>query len=180
MRSRRSSGSSLAESPVESTRSQNNTVTWRRSALPPDGPSRIVSAGDSLAARILRRAQECGASSAFLTLLRLPREVREVFESRLREAFPDRVGRVLSALEDMRRGQDRGAFGQRMRGRGPRWDSVVRLFDVHCRRLGLATSADEEVLSPLVPPAVRLAPGARPRVSSRPRWNQGLLFEDLA
>lgn len=114
---------------------------------------------------ILERAAAAGATSAFMILLRLPGAVRPVFEERLRAAFPDRASRVLNAIEDCRAGMDgveRASFGTRMSGRGARWDAVRALFDVTCRRLGLANHEQD--------PARDLAPGT-PR---RPR--QGELF----
>ena len=88
--------------------------------------------------RLLERAAECGAKSAFMTLLRLPAEVLPVFRERLHEAFPERAKKIESALRDMRGGElNQNAFGQRMSGHGPRWDAIVRLFDIHCRRNGI-------------------------------------------
>jgi len=87
---------------------------------------------------ILERARAAGARSAFMVLLRLPAEVRPVFEQRLQEAFPGRAKKVLSALREMRGGTlYRSGFGRRMRGEGQRWEAVHQLFHVHCRRLGL-------------------------------------------
>jgi len=87
---------------------------------------------------ILERARQAGASSAFLVLLRLPAEVRPVFEERLRACFPERAEKVLSALREMRGGAlYRSAFGKRMHGEGPRWEAVQQLFRLQCRRLGL-------------------------------------------
>jgi DNA repair photolyase len=119
---------------------------------------------------LLARAREAGATSAFMTLLRLPGSVRAEFGRRLEAALPDRAGRILSGLGEMR-GEDARAdrFGERMRGRGARWDVVADLFAVQCRRLGLETTGEEE-LRPLVP-----ARAAAPR--SGPR-GQGLLFGD--
>ncbi len=87
---------------------------------------------------LLQRAQECGAVSAFTTLLRLPAEVAPVFEERFRAAFPDSWKKVENALREMRGGSLHDPrFGHRMRGHGPRWDAVMRLFEIHRRRLGL-------------------------------------------
>ncbi|MCB9915540.1 MAG: PA0069 family radical SAM protein [Planctomycetes bacterium] len=87
---------------------------------------------------VLERAVAAGARGAFMILLRLPQEVDAVFRERLAEAYPDRAKKVLAALEDMRSAQtSRSAFGQRMRGAGPRWQAVEDLFRLHCRRLGL-------------------------------------------
>lgn len=91
---------------------------------------------------ILARARAAGATSAFLTLLRLPAEVAPVFEERLRAAFPGRATKVLNALREMHGGAlHRSRFGERMRGEGPRWELVQQLFRLHCQRLGLDSEA---------------------------------------
>jgi DNA repair photolyase len=98
----------------------------------------IPGLNDGDVAEILERARRAGASYAFMVLLRLPAEVRPVFEERLREVFPGRAEKVLHALREMREGRlNRSEFGARMRGEGPRWEAVQQLFEVQCRRLGL-------------------------------------------
>jgi DNA repair photolyase len=88
---------------------------------------------------VLARARAAGATSAFLVLLRLPAEVRPVFEERLRATFPLRAAKVEHALREMKDGAlNRSEFGLRMRGSGPRWDALRQLFHLQCRRLGLA------------------------------------------
>jgi DNA repair photolyase len=120
---------------------------------------------ESHVAEILERAREAGASHAFLILLRLPGEVLPVFTERLRAALPLRAAKVLAAVAEMRADQScSSAFGQRMRGAGPRWEAVRGLFELSCRRLGLATGAGE--------PIAALAPG--PTV---PRATQRTLFD---
>ena len=120
--------------------------------------------------RILTRAREAGAEAAFLVLLRLPAEVHGVFVERLREALPERADHVLSALDDVRRGRRRESrFGERMRGHGPRWEAVHRLFQVQCRRLGLRTDGGTPFPTrPPLPPARAPAPALR----------QSILFEE--
>jgi DNA repair photolyase len=87
---------------------------------------------------LLARAKESGASNAFLTLLRLSGEVLPVFRERIAEAFPERAKHIESAILDMRGGRmNRSEFGERMRGSGPRWDAVSRLFEIQCRKNGL-------------------------------------------
>ena len=120
---------------------------------------------ESQVPQILERAREAGASRAFLILLRLPAEVRPVFEQRLRTALPLRADRVLRALDEMRAQQaDPCAFGARMQGAGPRWEAARDLFEITCRRLGLATGAGE--------PVAPLEPAADP-----PRARQHMLFD---
>lgn len=112
--------------------------------------------------RVLTRARECGARWAFMTLLRLPREVLPVFNQRLTEAFPDRADHVRSAVREYRAGKvTDAAFGARMTGRGARWELTRDLFDLQCRRLGYEEHR----------PAVRAGTFLRPT-------RQGSLFTD--
>ncbi|MEM7310816.1 MAG: PA0069 family radical SAM protein [Planctomycetota bacterium] len=112
---------------------------------------------------VLERAAAAGASRAFLTLVRLPAEVEPVFLQRLEAAFPGRARAVLHAIEEMRGGRRyRSDFGERMRGTGARWQTVLDLFRVTCRRLGLRTGEGVEEFG-------------RPRATRR-RPVQGELF----
>lgn len=87
---------------------------------------------------LLEQAAECGARRAFMTPLRLPGPVREVFLERLRTVLPDSAGRVEALLRDLRGGRlNDPRFGHRMHGSGPYWESVRRLFDVTAQRLGM-------------------------------------------
>jgi DNA repair photolyase len=69
--------------------------------------------------RILEAAAAAGASSAFGIVLRLPWEVNPIFQRWLEQHFPDRAGRVMARVRDMRGGRDYDSgFGTRMRGEG--------------------------------------------------------------
>jgi DNA repair photolyase len=86
---------------------------------------------------ILKAAHQAGAQWADHVLLRLSPMVREVFEARLRAAFPMRADRVLGQLEACRGGRvEESRFGHRMCGQGDRWDIIARLFATTCARLG--------------------------------------------
>lgn len=88
--------------------------------------------------RILRAAFEAGAQTAGYIMLRLPYAVKELFESWLRQHFPERSDKVLSRIRDVRAGRlNDPRFFSRMRGEGPYAQQVDRLFRVTCRRLGL-------------------------------------------
>ena len=101
----------------------------------------IPGLNDSDVPKLLERAADCGAKSAFSILLRLPKEVKPVFLDRLQAAFPERAKKVESALLEMREGRHNTPdFGARMRGTGERWNTVQQLFDVACRRHGLNRS----------------------------------------
>lgn len=97
---------------------------------------------------LLRRARSAGASRAFMILLRLPGEVKAVFEERLRAEFPGRADHVLAALMDSRAGKlNESATGMRMKGTGPRWQATEALFSSYCRKLGLNAGGEEVIAS---------------------------------
>ncbi|MEO0480553.1 MAG: radical SAM protein [Planctomycetota bacterium] len=117
---------------------------------------------------LLERARMAGASRAFMVLLRLPGVVLEVFEQRMRAIVPERADKILSLLRGARGGRLQDTrFGHRMRGEGPRFDMVEKLFRMHCRRLGLAADSEPEALDGL----------GRPRVEVERGPSQGSLFD---
>jgi DNA repair photolyase len=87
--------------------------------------------------RLLQRAKECGATRAFINMLRLPGSVAPYFERRLREKLPTKADRVLNRIRDARGGKmNSGVFGERMRGKGEYWEAQQKLFEVYSKRLG--------------------------------------------
>ncbi|MEP7271993.1 MAG: PA0069 family radical SAM protein [Acidobacteriota bacterium] len=87
---------------------------------------------------LLARARDAGASKAFLNMLRLPGNVAQYFEQRLRTELPLRAERILNRVREAHGGKlNESAFGKRMRGQGPYWDMIVQSFKLHCRKLGL-------------------------------------------
>lgn len=102
----------------------------------------IPGLNDDQIGEILRRASQAGAEKAFMMLVRLPGEVAEVFEARLRCAFPERADKVLNAIRRMRGGATHdGRFHHRMRGDDERWRSVESLFRVQAQRFGLLAAS---------------------------------------
>jgi DNA repair photolyase len=88
--------------------------------------------------RILEAAREAGATTASYVLLRLPREIGELFTEWLHEHFPDRAHHVLELVRQTRGGElYRSEFGVRMRGTGAYAQMLERRFDVAKKRLGL-------------------------------------------
>ena len=87
---------------------------------------------------LLSAAAEAGANFAGYTPVRLPYAVAPLFEDWLEQHFPDRKGKVLSHIREMRGGRlNDPDFGSRMRGTGTYADHIARLFEVSCRRAGL-------------------------------------------
>ncbi|MBN8548739.1 MAG: PA0069 family radical SAM protein [Deltaproteobacteria bacterium] len=98
----------------------------------------IPGLNDSQIPEILERAYDAGARFSFLTLLRLPLEVKPVFIERLEREFPDRAKKVLSQVAAMKGGVlNRSEFGTRMHGDGPQWQAIEWLYEQTCRRLGM-------------------------------------------
>ena len=87
---------------------------------------------------ILEAAREAGADRAGYVVLRLPREVRDLFLEWLSVHAPNKAKRVLTLLQGMRSGQlNDPNFGTRMSGSGPYADLIAARFAAATRRLGL-------------------------------------------
>ena len=98
---------------------------------------------------LLKRARDCGATSAGYIALRLPGNVEAVFFKRLHAVMPLRARRVERRIREMRGGRLTDArFHYRMRGQGSYWDTVRQLFEMTARRLGLTRPFSETEPSP--------------------------------
>ena len=87
---------------------------------------------------ILIQSAAAGADSAGYVLLRLPLEIKDLFEDWLRAHFPDRAERVLSLVRQCRDGAlYQNQFGMRMKGTGPYAVALAKRFQLACKRLGL-------------------------------------------
>lgn len=76
--------------------------------------------------QIIEAAAEAGARSVHWTVVRLPWEVRPLFEAWLQQHLPDRAERVMARIRDMRGGQAyRADFATRMKGEGV-WAELIR------------------------------------------------------
>jgi DNA repair photolyase len=86
---------------------------------------------------VLEAAWDAGARTAFYTVLRLPWEINAIFQQWLELHCPDRAGRVMARIREMRGGKDYDAnFATRMKGSGV-WAALIKQrFDKACQRLG--------------------------------------------
>jgi DNA repair photolyase len=107
----------------------------------------IPGLNDADIAELLERGRAAGATRAFMTMLRLPLEVRPVFQERIRETLaPERVRRIEHAVVELRGGQGKmneSRWGDRFVGQGERWKAIEALFDLHYRRLGYGEDDDQ-------------------------------------
>ena len=87
---------------------------------------------------ILEAAMDAGATRAGYIVLRLPLEIKELFEEWLRAHRPDRAERVLSLIRQIRGGElYQAEFGTRMKGEGPIAQLLSARFAAATKRLGL-------------------------------------------
>jgi len=87
---------------------------------------------------VLERAAEAGAVGAGYVALRLPLEIKDLFQEWLATDHPDRAGRVMSLVRQMRGGKDYDAqWRTRMKGEGPVADMLSQRFRMAKARLGL-------------------------------------------
>jgi DNA repair photolyase len=87
---------------------------------------------------ILKSAAEAGAGSAGYTMLRLPYGVKDLFQTWLREHYPDRADKILNRIRSIRDGKlNDGEFGSRMRGEGFFAEQIAQIFDLSRKRYGL-------------------------------------------
>jgi len=104
--------------------------------------------------QVLEAAWAAGARSAFYTVIRLPWEVAPLFHQWLEVHYPQRAGRVMARIRDMRGGKDYDAdFASRMKGSGPWADLIAQRFAKATQRLGFNRERHVMDLEAFRPPA---------------------------
>lgn len=98
----------------------------------------IPGVNDAELETIMEYAGKAGATTAGYILLRLPREIRDLFEEWLQAHAPLKAERVMKLVRDTRRGKTNdSAFGRRMKGSGNYAEILAQRFYVAARRLKL-------------------------------------------
>ncbi|MEE2969270.1 MAG: PA0069 family radical SAM protein [Pseudomonadota bacterium] len=96
----------------------------------------IPGVNDAELETIMEYACKSGAATASYILLRLPLEIRDLFEEWLQAHAPLKADRVMKLVRDTRGGKTNdAAFGLRMRGSGKYADILAQRFYVAARRL---------------------------------------------
>jgi DNA repair photolyase len=99
----------------------------------------IPALNDNELEAILEACTNVGAREAGTILLRLPREVSDLFQEWLLHHFPDRYRHVTNILRSMHGGRLYDATpGKRMKGQGPYADMIQKRLEVASKRLGLS------------------------------------------
>jgi len=103
---------------------------------------------------LLAAAHEVGATTAAYVLLRLPYELKELFEQWLQQHAPLKASHVLQRIYDSRGGKAYDAsFGQRMVGTGPFADLIRQRFHIAVKRNGYGESPPLDCSQFIPPPA---------------------------
>lgn len=88
---------------------------------------------------LIEAAAAAGAVGCSFIPVRLPHEVAPLFRAWLEAHFPDRAGKVMAMIRDLRGGADNDPdFHTRMRGQGAWADLLRTRFRIACRRHGIA------------------------------------------
>lgn len=93
---------------------------------------------------LLAAGSAAGADAASWIMLRLPREVSQLWQDWLAEHAPGRAAKVMARLREMHGGRDYDPrWGHRMRGEGEYAAMIGRRFTAACKRLGLDLRASD-------------------------------------
>ena len=91
---------------------------------------------------VVREAAQAGARYVGYVMLRLPYEVKGLFEEWLATHYPQKAEHVMNRVRDLRGGKaNQSAWGVRMRGQGVYADLIAQRFALARRKHGLAQSA---------------------------------------
>ena len=114
--------------------------------------------------KILEAAARAGARHAGYVLLRLPHELRQMFEDWLAHHYPDRARHVLNLVREMRAGRlNDPRFHHRFAGTGPYADLLARRFERAARQFGFDNERAKLDCSRFAPPVA--APAAARQMS---------------
>lgn len=114
----------------------------------------IPALNDAELEAVLAAAAEAGARYGGYVLLRLPHEVRDLFEQWLRAHVPLQAERIMNRVRDLRGGRENDPqFGTRMRGTGIYAELIRKRFELALKRLGLARSTRQLDCTKFRPPS---------------------------
>jgi len=120
----------------------------------------IPGLNDAELEKILEASAKAGAGHAGYVLLRLPHELRQLFEDWLMQHFPDRAKHVLNLIRETRAGQlNDSQFHQRFVGQGVYAELIARRFARAARQWGFDERVALDCLKFAVPGAAAEAPG---------------------
>jgi DNA repair photolyase len=107
----------------------------------------IPAINDAEIEAIIEAVADAGAHQASYIFLRLPHEVKDLFQEWLQVHFPERARHVMSLIRQASGGADYdNRFGIRQRGRGPYADMLGSRFRAACKRFNLSSDRYQQKL----------------------------------
>lgn len=104
-------------------------------------------------ASIISAAAEAGAAFAQMTPIRLPHQVKDLFQTWLHEHMPERAGKILHRIADIRGGKlNESEFFTRFKGRGVFADQMTQLFKAACRKASIESRVPHPMEKHFLPP----------------------------
>jgi DNA repair photolyase len=86
---------------------------------------------------LLEKARNAGATRAFINLIHFDSDsIEDYFVQKLKEKLPTKADKILNALRRERGGRLRHRNYAERSGKTEQWQTAVKLFDLHFRRLG--------------------------------------------
>jgi len=87
---------------------------------------------------VIKTASEHGAKSIGRVILRLPWQNKDLFVDWVNKNFPDRAGKILNRVRELRSGELYLAeYGKRMRGEGKWSETISQIFRIHCEKYNM-------------------------------------------
>ncbi len=101
----------------------------------------IPALNDSELETVLATVAEAGAVSAGYVMLRLPHEVKDLFQNWLQAQYPLKTEHVMNIIRNLRGGKAyRACFGERMTGTGEFATLIAQRFELACNKNGINQS----------------------------------------
>ena len=115
----------------------------------------ILGYNDSDVPVLLEKARENGATKAFINLIHFDSDsIENYFVEKLYEKIPSKANKILSQLKRERGGNLRHRnYGERNHGKTEKWKIVLKMFNLHFKRLGFERFEKAEKIAEKSPPA---------------------------
>lgn len=98
----------------------------------------IPTLNDNEVEAVLDASYDAGARSAGYVMLRLPHEVKQLFQEWLQTHYPLKANHVMNIVREMRGGREYDArFGARQTGNGAYAELFAQRFRLKCKKLGI-------------------------------------------
>ena len=107
----------------------------------------ILGYNESEIPKLLEKARENGATKAFINLIHFDTDsILEYFTQKLHEKIPTKAAKILNTLKRERDGNLRHRnYKERNTGKTEQWQTAVKLFELHYKRLGFDERATKKV-----------------------------------